>query len=196
MIENYRYREFGEMKKAKSVLPWKLFFFSLVFALISFGIYFFLNYYYLPSLNRRLFTIRKETHDLISQINTKEKQEMIVFWSQIKNIESLLASHTYPSKILDVLEANILPGVSLRDFSLKRDKNLFTIIGEVKNQTTFAQQVYILENLKGFKNVFIKNMESSLSHESETNQTVQNNDSRKNFELEVIFDPQIIKNYE
>ncbi len=191
-MDNYRYREFGELKRAKSVLPWKLFSFSLIFSLVAFGVYFLLGQYYLPSLGDRLSQIRKETHDLVNQINAKDKQEMIIFWSQIKNIEKLLSQHIYPSKILAILEENILPDVALDGISFKEKNGYFDISGRVKNSELFAQQVYVLEKTKEFKKILVKRFENRMLNQQPVNeQTVQERD----FEIEIYFMPELIKNF-
>ncbi len=194
MIENYRYKEFGELKKPKSVLPWRFFSFSVTFFLVAILAYYFFSAYYLKSLSNKLNNLHQETKNLTLQINSQDKQQMIIFWSQIKNIEKLLAKHYYPSKLLNVLENNILPAVSLKNISFRADKNELTIKGLAKDYQTLAQQVYALEGLKGFKKVFIKTITTQgVNKTTIQNQNSQNQQLLKEFQIDIYFSPDLIK---
>lgn len=178
MLNSYRYREFGESKKIKPVLPWRLFWFSLIFTLAIIGSYFFLKNYYLPRLRGRLENISTDIHQLADKMNQKDKQEMIVFWSQVKNLETLLSKRFYTSNIFGLLEGNTLPGVSLEKVDFKHKNGRLSIVGSASDGNVVASQVNVLESLADVKRVVLKSVTSK--------------ENRVNFEIELYLKPEAL----
>ena len=182
MFNSYRYQEFGESKEIKPVLPWKFFWFSLLFTLAVMGSYFFLKSYYLPHLKEETQNISLETHQLANKINQKDRQEMTLFWSQIKNIESLLSSRFYASNVFSFLEKNTLPQVSLERVDFKHKDNTLSVIGSASDGRAVASQINILENLAIVKRIVLKSVTSK--------------EGKVDFEVKLYLKPEAFSYYE
>lgn len=193
MQEQYRYQEFGESKRIKPVLPWKFFGFSFIFTLIVFVAYLSLKSYYLPLLKKKIEKTSNEIHQLTQEINQKDRKEMSTFWSQMKNLEKLLANHYYPSNILLFLEKNTLPEVSLEKISFNYRKKSISIAGLSDKREAIPEQVKIFENLDGVTRVVLK----SVSQKGEEKRGGEIISARSIFEMEIYFKPDsILYHYE
>lgn len=192
MPEPYRYQEFGDFKRVKPILPWKFFWFSLIFTLLIIGFYLFLRFYYIPHLKTELQKTSTEIHQLAGKINQKDRQEMVIFWSQIKNLETLLSKHYYPSNIFAILEEKTLPEVSLERVVFKYKSNYLLIRGSAKNEGSVANQIKIFENLEGVRNAVLK---SVVSKEVKAGQVGLAPEKRTSFEIELYFDPKVFLYY-
>jgi len=168
----YRYQEFGQEKK--KYLPWKLFVGSFVFVLLCFGFYFFSENYYVPKLKKENQVLKDEINSLSKEIDLKERQEVIKFWSQIRNLETLLASHIYVTKLLEKIEALVPQEIKFRTLRINLEGGFIEIEGVGKREEV-ARYVVALEESKEFFDVKLGRVEE------------------ENFSLKANFDPELIK---
>ncbi|MEW6408362.1 MAG: hypothetical protein AB1465_06780, partial [Patescibacteria group bacterium] len=86
--------------------PWRLLLFTvLVFAVLT-TIYLGIVLGYKPYLNSRIKSLDKEINNLTQAIDDTQQKSLANFYSQLVNIQNLLARHPNASKLFDFLEKN------------------------------------------------------------------------------------------
>jgi len=176
----YKDKEFGYRPEVRAILPWRFFIFSLFFALTCFVLYFLFSDYLFPSSSKAQEEIKEKTSQLGKEISQKERQQVLVFYSQVRNLEALLSSHVYLSSLLaEKIEKNLLPQVSLRRISIEAPKHFFSLQGETNSKEALLKQVVVFEKDKDFSKVEVGN----LSYGKNV----------INFSLKVYFEPEIIR---
>ena len=144
-----------ETEREKYPLPWKLFFGTLIFALLCFGFYFISDRFLLPSLREKNQNLRVEIKSLGKEIDEESRKKVVLFWSQTQNLKKILKEHPYPTKLLDVIETLTPKGVKITRLNTDLEKGTLEIYGE-SDELNVAYFLASLEKNKDFSNVRIK----------------------------------------
>lgn len=121
--------------------PWKFFLFSVLVLLTTAVLYLGLDFGYKPFLKSRIESLNQSIEEL-SQIIPKDQQEgLIRFYSQVVNLQSLLASHVNVSKVFNFLQNNTNKSVFFSRADLMIGERRLNLEGFASNYEIFSQQL-------------------------------------------------------
>lgn len=112
---------------------------------LALAIYFGLTMGYEPYLQNQLNGTQAQVSALNNSISTSDQTQLIDFYSQIANLQTLLASHTLPTQFFSWLEANTEANVYYQSLTLTSEDNA-TFSGVAATEGDLNQQVAIFEN--------------------------------------------------
>ncbi len=108
-------------------------------------IYFGLTLGYQPYIQSQLSGITDKVNALDQSISPSDQTQLINFYSQIANLQSLLKNHTLTSQFFSWLETNTEANVYYQAFTLTTG-NQVTITGMAKTEADVNEQIAIFEN--------------------------------------------------
>jgi len=91
---------------SSAVFPWRILVISLVVFVLTAIVYIGIEFGYKPYLEKQIKDVEAASLALEKQIDEKQRNDLIDFYSQLYNIKSLSASHLYPYAIFEYLEKN------------------------------------------------------------------------------------------
>jgi len=125
----------------------QLFLLSSTLFFISLAFYFGLDFGYRPYLEGQVEELKNRMDNLARQIPIEEQVEITNFYSQIVNLQKLLADHTPVSPLFSWLEKNTQVNVYYTDFSFRAANNSIFISGIAESLEDFSEQLLVLESL-------------------------------------------------
>ncbi len=174
----YNEEEFIEAPSLE--LPWKFIFFGFLVFLLSLLLFIGLKFGYLNYLNNQNKQIDNKLNEIASSIDETERENLIVFYSQIFNLKEIMKNHKYPSKIFSLLEANTLSRVYYTDLSWLSDKDILSLKGMAGDLNYLSKQLEIFQNNKNVN--YVNLIDLKLLND------------RINFEIEVGLRPEFLNN--
>lgn len=160
--------------------PWRLLVFMIVIFGITIAIYFGMILGYQPYLNSQIRILDAKIATLGQSIDAEQQKNLSDFYSQLANIQNLLASHPASSKILDFLEKNthqqtyyLVTTVSLADRSIKLE-------GVSPDYGIFVQQLEVFRQAPEIQNIFLDDSRIA-------------DDKSVHFTVRLIFKPDLVK---
>lgn len=136
--------------------PWRL----LLFTVIVFGITVFLflgmSLGYKPFLNSRAKALDKEIANLTESIGEEQQKDLINFYSQLVNIQNLLANHAAASKLFDFLEKNTHQQVSYLSLNLSLAEKNLKLDGNAPDYNILVQQLESFRRAPEINQVFLE----------------------------------------
>jgi hypothetical protein len=132
------------------------------------------------SLNRESQSVKQSIADLKTPANQELERSLLVHQSQFANFNALLSGHYYASRVFDILESTIHPGVVYEGFSLDVSENRIRISALAPSYEIIGEQLLVL------------NRNSNLTR-LETSNYSQNRDGLISFRLTLDFNPSVIK---
>ena len=121
--------------------PWKLFLFSLLVLLTTFVVYFGLVFGYKPFLNARVEGINKSIEELSKTIPVDQQQNLVRFYSQLANLQRLLKTHVFLSKVFPFLQTNTNKSVLYNTLEVKVGEKRLSLEGMAGGYEIFSQQL-------------------------------------------------------
>ncbi|HUC02153.1 MAG TPA: PilN domain-containing protein [Candidatus Paceibacterota bacterium] len=114
-----------------------LFFAIIIYCGLAFG--------YEPYLQSQLTATQNKVSALNQSISPTDQTQLINFYSQIANLQTLLQSHVLSSQLFSWLEQNTEANVYYRSFSLQSG-NQVVLVGTAASEADVNQQIAIFEN--------------------------------------------------
>lgn len=159
--------------------PWKLFLFSLLTVITALVIYLGLALGYRPFLNGQVEAIDESIRTLSETIPQDQQKNLIIFYSQLANLQVLLKKHTTASKVFVFLEKNTNQSVVYTSMDLRTAERKLSLDGVATGYDVFSQQLEALNNATEVESLVIN--ESTAS------------EGRVKFKLFVILKPELFK---
>lgn len=160
--------------------PWRL----LVFATIVFGltvaIYFGMVIGYKPYLDSQVKNLDQKIVSLGQAIDEQQQKSMVIFYSQLINIQSLLASHQTASNLFGFLEKNTHQNVYYDSLSLSLPERNVKIDGNASDYNVLVQQLELFRRAPEIERVLLDNSRSA-------------DGGRIHFSIRLIFKPELLK---
>lgn len=129
----------------------QLFLLSSTLFFISVGFYVGLDFGYRPYLEGRVEELQNSMKSLAQQIPIEEQVEITNFYSQIVNLQKLLADHTPVSPLFAWLEKNTQVNVYYSSFNFKASNNSVIVSGQTASLEDLSEQMLVLESLPEIK---------------------------------------------
>ena len=138
-------------------LPWRLFAFTLILLALTFLTYLGLNFGYKVFLNKSIDGLNSTLNSLSFQVAPTEREGFITFYSQLSNLQKLLASHVISSKVFPVLEGLTDKKVSYPTLNISVVDRTVTVDGVAKDYAALASQLAIYEQSSEVEKVILEN---------------------------------------
>jgi hypothetical protein len=111
-------------------------------------LYFGLTYGYQPYLQSQLTAAQTQVTGLNNSISSDQQVQLIDFYSQIANLQTLLQNHVLASQFFSWLEKNTEANVYYQTFSLTSAHEV-SLTGVANTEADVNQQLAIFENAPG-----------------------------------------------
>ncbi len=118
--------------------------FSGSILLIVLAIYAGLQYGYEPYLNAQISGLQKQVDQLGRSVSPVDEANLVTFYSQISNLQSLVKNHIFFSQLLSWLETNTETNVYFTNMTFTSNDQM-TLAGVGKTSADVAEQVAVFE---------------------------------------------------
>ena len=119
----------------------QLLMFSSTIFLISLFIFFGLKYGYEPYLNSETNQLKNQLEAFSQKVPVEKQAELIAFYSQLANLNTILKKHNSAAPIFAWLEANTETNVALTNIQLLAATNELQVTGSGKTMDDVNQQM-------------------------------------------------------
>jgi len=124
----------------------RLLMFSATVFFISIAVYVGILYGYKPYLEKQVADLDNQIKTYSQQIPPEEQTKLVSFYSQIANLQSILASHVISSQLFDWLEKNTVPTIYYSKLDLLSSSNQLNLSGYSKTVDDFSRQMILFQN--------------------------------------------------
>lgn len=140
----------GGKQTVSAGAPWRLLIISAVLFILCVVIFLGMDFGYTPYLNSEIQKADASIADLSKTLKDGQQKDVVRLYSQLYNVNSLYASHVYPSRIFSFLEKEILPTVRIISLDADIQKLVLRFDAVAPDLDTVVLQV---SNLQGDSNV-------------------------------------------
>jgi Tfp pilus assembly protein PilN len=120
-------------------------FFSAGMLFLAIAIYFGLTLGYAPYLQSQLSGTQNQVNALNRSVSASDQAQLIDFYSQIANLQTLLQKHILSSQFFSWLEQNTEANVYYQSFALTAGDQV-TLAGVARSEADVNQQIAVFEN--------------------------------------------------
>lgn len=121
--------------------PWRFFLFSSLIAITAVVAYSGVAFGYIPFLKGQIDTQQANIDELGSVVSPKQQEEFIRFYSQLVNVQGILAGHAITSPLFGMLEVHTNIGVHYTVMETRIPERKVLLEGMATNYGVFAQQL-------------------------------------------------------
>jgi hypothetical protein len=132
-------------------------FFSGGILFLSVAIYFGLTLGYEPYLQSQLTSVRNQVSTLGNSVSPSDQSQLIDFYSQIANLQTLLQRHVISSQFFSWLEQNTEANVYYRSLALIQGDQV-ALSGVAASEADVNQQIAVFENSPEVSSVTVSNL--------------------------------------
>ena len=132
-------------------------FFSGGILFLTVAVYFGLTLGYEPYLQSQLSSVQNQVSTLGTSVSVSDQSQLIDFYSQIANLQTLLQRHTFSSQFFSWLEQNTEANVYYRSLALTQGDQI-ALSGAAATEADVNQQVALFENSPEVSSVTISNV--------------------------------------
>ncbi len=154
----------SEQLKKREVVPtgwpWQLFTLGIIAFIMTIVIYFGIKIGYTPYLNSKITVEEKKISDFAKSVSDSQKKELIGFYSQFVNAQSILDAHRISSKFFDNLESNTHQSVYFTDLNLSTVEKTVRISGIAPDFDVLSNQLDLFKKIPGVVKVSIDNAQA------------------------------------
>jgi hypothetical protein len=135
-------------------------FFSLGLLALVVAIYFFLLGFYGPYLGGQLSGLESQVATANQSIASGDETQLVSFYSQVSNVQTLLKNHIVFSQFLSWLEQSTVASVYYTQFSFSSGTQV-TLTGSALTEGSITQQIAIFESSPAVKKTIVTNISAS-----------------------------------
>ncbi len=135
-------------------------FFSGALLVIVLAVYFAMILFFEPHINTQISNIDSQVQTLSQSISSQDQTNLLTFYSQISNLQSLLAHHVLFSQFLTWLEQNTETNVAYTSFSFSSG-NQISLTATAASEADINQQIAIFQASPEVENVVISNVSAA-----------------------------------
>lgn len=115
--------------------------FSATFLILSLGIFLGIQFGYRPFLEGQVLQLDQEINNFSAQVSMAQQDELIIFYSQLDNLNNLLARQVQTSKVFQWIEANTNTQVQLDNLSFNATTKTLTLSGQARTILNLGEQL-------------------------------------------------------
>ena len=138
--------------------PWRLLVFSIALFAFSILVYFGVRLGYAAYLEDRMADVDAALAALTGEVTAAEQEQFVGFYSQIVNLKSVLARHTYGGNIFTFLEKYTLPEVQFTEADLNVEGLTLSLRGDAPSVEEVGEQLAALETAPGVSKVLLRDV--------------------------------------
>lgn len=127
--------------------------FSVTFCVLSGGIYLGIQFGYRPFIEGQIKELDRQIDEFTRTVSPTQQEELVSFYSQVDNLNRLLAQQAQASNLFPWLEANTNTQVQLDSLSLNALKREVVLGGQANDMVYLGQQINRFESLPEVINV-------------------------------------------
>lgn len=161
----YRPNEFQAFKAAAGALPsgtpHRILIASFILFLAVILSYLGLNFGYKLFLKNSIEDLKTEVKTISAEVSPEEQDNLIKLYSQINNLQKVLANHTDASPAFIFLETNTHPRVVFNTANLSVADREVALEGAAGSYEDLAVQLAIFENSPSVERVFLESSQAS-----------------------------------
>lgn len=132
-------------------------FFSAALLVIVLVVYFAMILVYEPYLNNQISTVNNKIETLSQSISSQDQANLLAFYSQVSNLQSLLTNHIIFTQFLSWLEQNTEANVSYTSFAYNSGDEI-TLTATAPSQSDVTEQIAIFQASPEVQNVVISSV--------------------------------------
>jgi hypothetical protein len=132
-------------------------FFSGGILFLALAIYFGLTLGYTPYLQSQLNATKDQVKALENSMSTGDQTQLVNFYSQIANLQSLLKNHVLTSQLLAWFEKNTEANIYYQSMALATGGHI-TLTGVAASEADINQQMAVFENSPDVTSVVVSNV--------------------------------------
>ena len=136
-------------------LPWRLMVFSFVLFLFSIFIFAGLQYGYGMYLDAQTVEVDENIAALAQQVSESEQEELLLFYSQLTNLQKVLDRRVFTVNTFPFLEKNTLPLVYYTEAQYITEEGVVILNGVANSMQVFVQQITLFEESPEVERVII-----------------------------------------
>ena len=136
-------------------LPWRLMVFSFVLFLFSIFIFAGLRYGYGTYLDAQTVEVDENIAALAQQVSESEQEELLLFYSQLTNLQKVLDRRVFTVNTFPFLEKNTLPLVYYTEVQYTAEEGVVILNGVANSMQVFVQQITLFEESPEVERVII-----------------------------------------
>ena len=136
-------------------LPWRLMVFSFVLFLFSIFIFAGLRYGYGTYLDAQTVEVDENIAALAQQVSESEQEELLLFYSQLTNLQKVLDRRVFTVNTFPFLEKNTLPLVYYTEAQYTAEEGVVILNGVANSMQVFVQQITLFEESPEVERVII-----------------------------------------
>ncbi len=124
----------------------QLLMFSTTMLFLSVGIFFGLKYGYHTYLTQKNEEKKKEIAAFSVKYSTQQQEQLINFYSQLQNLNSVLDKHVITSPLFSWIEASTISSVYFSRMAVNVTANQVTLSGYARSLADFSQQLKVFQD--------------------------------------------------
>lgn len=136
-------------------LPWRLMVFSFILFLFSIFIFAGLRFGYGTYLDAQTKVVDMDIEELAAQVSESEQEELLIFYSQLANLQKVLTRRDFTRNIFPFLEENTLTLVYYTEAQYSAEEGIVSLAGFSNSTKTFVEQVTLFEQAPEIERVII-----------------------------------------
>ena len=161
----YRPNEFQAFRAAAGALPSgtprRILIVSSILFLAVFLAYLGLNFGYKVFLRNSIEDLKVEVETISAQVSPEEQENLVKLYSQINNLQKVLANHNDVSPAFLFLETNTYPRVVFNTANLSLADQELALEGVAGSYEDLAVQLAVFENSQSVERVFLESSQAS-----------------------------------
>lgn len=142
--------------------PWRFLLFSVLVAVTTLVVYTGLTQGYKPFLASRIAAQDNALTELGQIIPQKQQDEFVAFYSQLKNLQSILKNHVVMSRFFSVIEANTNALVRYTILDARVPERKVSLEGVAQNYAVFAEQLQAFTRIPEVQTVIVNDSNALL----------------------------------
>lgn len=132
------------------------------FLILMLAIYLGMAFVYEPHLQNQLSDLENQAIGLVQSVSPQDQAQLVGFYSQVSNLQTLLRNHVTLSRLLSWLESNTESNVTYTQMSFSATNGIqLSLSGIAKTMADLSQQVAIFEASPDVKSIAISNVSPS-----------------------------------
>ncbi len=152
--------QFAPMPAAAG-LPWRLMLSTLFLLLFAVFVYIGLKFGYNAYVDNQLADTEQGMDELASKVTESQQEELLIFYSQLVNLENVLQGRQFSRNIFTFLEQNTLPLVYYAEAKYDAPSGEVSLTGTAATMEAFVEQTSLFQQSSDVARVSVEDVNLS-----------------------------------
>ncbi|MEK7553465.1 MAG: hypothetical protein AAB504_02160 [Patescibacteria group bacterium] len=173
--------QFKNKEYLSAQTPWRVLILTFTVFIFTVLIYFGMVFGYGPYLKSKTRSLDQKISVLNQSVDETQQKQIITFFSQMTNIQSLLSKHKTFSQVFDFIERSTYPQINYSDFKFSAAEMEIKIEGTAPSYNDLIKELALYKQSPEVKTTQLENS------------SAQEQSKEVRFSVKLILDPQFIK---